>query len=550
MRSKLRAFRKNALALFAPNALSIRHWKADVLAGTLVAVVAIPLALALAVASGVPPVYGLYTSIIAGIVVALFGGSELGVSGPAAAMAVLLYSVVQKFGLDGLLLAGFLAGLIQIGLGLSGIGRVVKFIPYTVVTGFTTGIGVLILIGQLGNLFGVDAKAEGIANQFAVLLSHLPQFNPLSLAVGLGTLLLIFLLPRLYTRAPASFAALVFFSGLAWLANLNIKMLGDVPSGLPPFAFFPLHPHLVNDLLPTAFAIALLASIESLLSSVAADGMTGTKHSSSKELVGQGLSNVVLPFFHGIPATGVIVRTATNIKNGAKTRLSSLVHSAVLLLVVLFFAPLAAHIPLAVLSGILIYTAIHLMAFDEFAYFLKDSESDTAVFVATVGATVFLELTSAILIGFTLAGLLFIRKMSENLDVRQVPSSQLPNPVPTLASDIAGVARTYRISGPLFFGSAYALEQIADETPEDPAPALVLDLLEVDYVDSSALNLLAGIVEKHRRQGPTYLAVKNQTIIRKILNSPVKDALSDDGLVSSVEDGLARARYWLHNRKG
>lgn len=270
--------------------------------------------------------------------------------------------------------------------------------------------------------------------------------------------------------------------------------------------------------------------------------MTGTKHNSSKELVGQGMANAVVPFFSGIAATGVIVRSATNVKNGAKTRLSAVVHSGLLVLVLLALAPLAQFIPMAVLAGILTFTAVHLMDFDALKHFLSDSKSDVLVFLATVTATVFLELTTAILIGFTLAGLVFIKKMSENVEIKLVPAPAPAVTISTLAPDVSGIARTYRVSGPLFFGSAYRLERISDETPRETCKVLVLDLLDVDYMDSSAVAILDGIVESRKKAGgDVYLAVTNPRVKNKILHSAAMEYLTKEDLVTSVEQGVTKA---------
>jgi SulP family sulfate permease len=533
---------KKTLDLFSPAKLSLAYWKQDAIAGAIVAVVAIPLCLALAIASGVPPVYGVYTSIIAGIIVAFFGGTELGVAGPAAAMTVLLYATVTKFGFEGLMLAGLIAGLIQIGMGITGIGRVVKFVPYTVIVGFTTGIGFLIIIGQAANFLGVNPTGDGVLEKAVSLVTRVGSTDLPTLGLAAGTLALIFVLRRLVPKVPASFAALVIASVAATAAGLHVKTIGTVPAQLPSIMVPPVTFGLLGAILPAALAIALLASIESLLSAVSADGMMGTKHSSSKELVGQGIANVILPFFGAIPSTGVIVRTATNIKNGGKTRLSAIIHSLVLLLVLLLLSPLASAIPMAVLAAILVYTALHLISVDEIKHFAADSKGDSAVLAATVGATVFLDLPTAILMGFTLAGLAFMKKMSETVEVTLVPQAAPASEATTLAPDVEGIARTYRISGALFFGSAVELEKIAEETPEKQTPALVLDLLQVDYVDSSSLAILAGLAEKHKRKGEVYIAVTNATVKRKILNSSVMKSVDPYNLVSSVQEGLTKAK--------
>ncbi len=549
MRTRARQLTNQAQALshsfvdlLKPAPLTLKYAKEDFIAGLIVMVVAIPLCLAIAVASGVPPVYGIYTAIIGGILCALFGGSELSVAGPAAAMTVLVFSVVAKFGLEGLMVAAALAGLMQIAMGLSGIGRVVKFIPYTVVVGFTTGIGLLIFIQQLGNFTGIDTKAENALGQLAALFAHASQFNVAAFELGLLTLLLLFGLPRFSKKIPSSFAALVAVTVLAFAFQLPVATIGTVPSELPSFSIPTVDWGKLNDLLPAALAIALLGSIESLLSAVSLDGMTGTKHSSSKELVGQGIANTILPFFQGIPSTSVIVRSATNVKNGAKTRLSAIVHSVLMLLVLVALAPLAQYIPMPALAGILIFTAFHLVGVNEIKHFIKDSKSDVAVLAVTVGSTVFLELTTAILVGFTLAGLLFIKKMSDNVEVSQVPAASPASADTTLAPDIAGVARTYRVSGPLFFGSAHLLEKISDETPRESCPALVLDLTHVDYLDSTGASILAGIAERRQSTGEIFLAVHEGAVKAKVLNSDVMRYIKVDNLVPSVEEGLKKAQ--------
>ena len=532
----------NTLDLFAPAKLSLKYWKEDLLSGSVVSVVAIPLCLALAIASGVPPVHGVYTAIIAGVIVAIFGGSEFGVAGPAAAMTVLLYDTVAKFGFEGLMIAGFIAGLIQIALGVTNIGRVVKFIPYVVIVGFTAGIGLLLILGQIGNLAGIEMQAQGTFEKAAFLTTSVVKVDLPTLATGIATLLSIFFVRRFFPRIPASFAALILITVAVSLINLPVKTIGSIPTSLPSITFPSFDLSLLGAIFPSAFAIALLASIESLLSAVSADGMVGTKHSSSKELVGQGIANMVLPIFSAIPATGVIVRTATNIKNGAKTRMSAIFHSLILLLVLLFLSPFALTIPVAVLAAILIYTAFHLISFGEILSLAKESKGDAAVMFSTIGSTIFFDLPTAILMGFTLAGLTFMKKMSDSVEVKLVPSMGNTADSPSLALDIEGIARTYRISGALFFGSAFELEKISAETPEKTAPALVLDLLQVDYIDSSSLAILASLAERHKSKGELYLAITNATVKKKILKSHVMNHVDPANIVATVEEGLKKAK--------
>ncbi len=548
MRTLAKKLSMSAIDLLRPATFTTKFWKQDLSAGIITGIVALPLCLAIAIASGVPPVYGIYTSIIAGILVAIFGGTELGVSGPAAATAVLVFSIVSKFGLEGLLLASVMAGVIQIIMGITGIGRVVKFIPYTVITGFTTGIGVLIIIGQLQNLTAVPVGGTGILANMESFFSNIWQLNIVSLALGLGTLAMVFVIPRISKKIPASTTALLVATLVAALGGLALKTVGDIPSGLPGLHIPAFDPGLAASVFASAVALALLASIETLLSSVALDGMTGTKHSSSKELVGQGIANAVSPFFRGIPATGVIVRSATNVKNGAKSRLSAVIHAVTLLVILLLLGPWAKDIPLTVLAGILIYTAIHLISIEDIQLFLKNSRSDFGIIMVTIGSTVFLDLTTAIFVGFSLAGLVFIKKMSENTHVTIVPESSMPSQQTRLAQDIEGIARTYQISGPLFFASAFELEKISQETPENRTPALVLDLTQVDYMDSTALAILRGTVEDHKKQGEVYLAIKNAKIRRLILDSGVMEEISPENIVSTTEEGLKKARIKYGHR--
>jgi SulP family sulfate permease len=474
------------------------HWRGDLTGGLTAAVVALPLALAFAVASGVDPKAGLYTAIVAGIVAAVFGGSPVQITGPTGAMAVILVGIVAKYGIEKVWIAGVMAGIIQVALGVAKLGRLVKFIPYPVTAGFTNGIAVIIFCGQLNNFFGLQLpRSEHFLPSLWQTVTHLEGMS--GAAVGLAVVVIVTKLfwARITTTIPGSLVGLVLATAIASVFHLNVPTIGSIPQSLP----FP-HtiPHwndfgLIRELITPALALAALGSIESLLSAVVADGMTvSEKHNSDRELIGQGLANIVVPFFGGIPATGAIARTAVNVRSGGKTRLSGVIHGLALAIIILTLAPLAAQIPLAALAGILMVTSVRMIEWEAIGLLLRATYSDFAVMLLTWTVTIFFDLVLAVEVGLIAAGALFIKRMSE-LSLVKVPETEaFPPGIPLeLTKQIA----VYRVDGPVFFGAAERFVTFLRDEPE--VKYLILRMRFVPNMDTTGLVALEDIYRDLKR---------------------------------------------------
>lgn len=473
------------------------QWIGDVMGGLTSAVVALPLALAFAVASGVDPKAGLYTAIVAGIVGSVFGGSAVQITGPTGAMAVVLAGIVAQYGLGQVMVAGLMAGLIQIGLGLGRLGRLISYLPFPVITGFTNGIGVLIFLGQLGNMLGLAAQTPkgALHHQVFWQLSHLPLANPATVALTVLVITTILLWGKLNQVIPGSLVALLLATvGSVWL-GLEVPRIGAIPQGLP----LPTAPTVdwdaLNNLLRPALALAALGSIESLLSATVADRMTGGKrHDPDRELIGQGLANVAVPFFGGIPATGAIARTAVNIRSGAKTRLSGVLHGLMIALVVLALGPLAAHIPMAALAGILMVTSFRMIEWEQVKLLAYSTKSDLTVMLITWGVTVVFDLVLAVEVGLVAAAVLFIRRMS---DVHLVKHPEVPLAI-GVPPEIAGEIAVYDIDRPLFFGDA---QRFAEMVLADPSRrAIILNMGATTTMDVTAALCFDDLVRELRHR--------------------------------------------------
>jgi len=494
-----------------------RDLKGDLTGGLTAAVVALPLALAFAVASGVEPKAGIYTAIVAGIVAATFGGSAVQITGPTGAMAVVLIGIVAKYGIEKVWIAGVMAGIIQIALGIAKLGQLVKFIPYPVTAGFTNGIAVIILCGQLNNFLGLQLpRSEHFLDGLWDSLSHVSNLNWSAVGVAIIVIATKLLLPRITTLVPGSLVGLILATAIASYFKLDIPTIGEIPRVLP----FP-HgiPHwndlkLLRELINPALALAALGSIESLLSAVVADGMTvSDKHDSNRELIGQGLANLVVPFFGGIPATGAIARTAVNVRSGGKTRLSGIIHGLALAAIILIFAPLAAQIPLAALAGILIVVSIRMIEWDAIGLLLKSTYSDLGVMILTWAITIFFDLVLAVEIGLIAAGALFIKRMSE-LDLARIPETEVfPDGISLeLAKEIA----VYRVDGPVFFGAAERFANFLHDEPE--VKHLILRMRFVPNMDTTGLVALEDIYRDLKRHNCHLILTGLQTEVESLLD--------------------------------
>ncbi|MCB0377516.1 MAG: C4-dicarboxylic acid transporter DauA [Bdellovibrionales bacterium] len=500
---------------------SKQDFYSDVLAGAIVTLVAIPLAMALAIASGVPPQHGLYTVIIGGFAIALFGGSRLQVSGPTAAFVVVLFPVVQKFGLGGLLLSGFMAGLILMTMGFARMGRLIQFIPYPVTTGFTSGIAVVIAVLQVKDFFGLQIVElpQDFFSKLLELSKSLPSFSITEFGVGTMTLCILILWPKFNKKIPSPLVALslvtigcFFLSKLApefEVATIASRFTKGIPQSLPNFHWpwdvlnlttqpIAVSLETIQSLVPSAFAIAMLGAIESLLSAVVADGMAQTKHDPDGELIALGIGNILCPFFGGIPATGAIARTTTNIRFGAKSPLSSMLHALFTLLTILLFAPFISYLPMAALAALLVLVAYNMSEYRHFLHILKVApRSDVIVLLICFSLTVSFDMVVGVTVGIVLAALLFMRRMAEVTEGHKVISGQY---LSSNFSEVPPELVVYEIEGALFFGAAEkAAEALTDIT--DDIKGVIFVLAKVSAMDITGLVALEGAINKLLKKG-------------------------------------------------
>lgn len=537
----------------------LANLRADAVAGLTVAIVALPLSMAIAIASGATPAQGLYTAIIGGFLVSAFGGSRFQIGGPAGAFIVLVSATVGAHGMDGLILAVLLSGVIMIVGGFMGLGTFIKFIPYPVTVGFTAGIAAIIFASQIKDLFGLTLAAPEpgpMVEKLPALWAALPTVNATTVAIAGATILIIQGLKRWQPNRPGMLIAVIGTAAATWLFGLDIETIGSrfggIPAGLPLPSMPALAPEKILAVLPNSFAFALLGAIESLLSAVVADGMTGRRHRSNCELVAQGLANVGSSLFGGICVTGTIARTATNVRAGAHGPVAGMLHSLFLLLFILVAAPLASFIPLACLAGVLAVVAWNMVEKHAFLTLLRASRGDAAVLLVTFGLTVFRDLTEAIIVGFALGSVLFIYRVSQTTAVE----THTPF-VPVDKADDANGDRepyqegmendpdiiVYRISGAFFFGAAASVGSVLERIG-DAHRVLIVDFSSVPFVDSTAANTMESLVAKAARRGiAVYLSgtsagVRNQLVLHHLKPPRV-------GYEPSIASAIAKARQEL-----
>jgi SulP family sulfate permease len=527
------------------------HWRRNVLSGLVVGVVALPLAMAFAIASGVKPEQGLYTAILAGALVSIFGGSRLQIAGPTGAFVVILAGVTAAHGVDGLLLATLMAGAMLVLLGAAKLGGVIRFIPHPVIVGFTAGIAVVIFVGQWRDFFGLPAVGgEHFHERFWQLLQLLPRLHLATAGIAGLSLIVMLIGPRVpgLKRIPAPLLAMLaatliqssfHFEGVATIATTY----GGIPRVLPTLALPALDFGRVIELVPSAFAIAMLGAIESLLSAVVADGMAGTQHDPNQELIGQGIANLVVPLVGGFAATGALARTATNVRNGATSPLSGIVHSVFLVIVIVALAPLAAHIPLACLAAILFVVAFNMSDAPHVARLLRRApRADAAILVITFLLTVFTDLIIAVNIGVILAMLQFLRRMSETVEI--APQEQ-PLQDASLPPDVL----VYVIEGPLFFGAVERFARVLAQSRTDPR-WMIIRLGRVPFMDATGLQTLQEVVEKLTHRGVNVVLTEaNPRVLTKLQrmgivgHSPDRSFDNRGSLPAHFADLAAAARY-------
>ena len=483
---------------------SAKDLTSDLISGVIVAVIALPLSIALALASGVGPEEGLYTAIIAGFLISAFGGSKVQIAGPTAAFATIVAGIVANSGMEGLMIATIMAGILLILMGVLRLGKLIRFIPSTITIGFTAGIAVTILVGQLKDFFGLTYPAGTVTietvDKVQAVVKNFGTLNPAALGVGVLSLAILIFWPRVSKKIPASLIAVLVGALLVKLAHLPVNTIGDlytVSSKLPTLHIHPISFGMIRAMFPNAVTIAILAAIESLLSCVVADGMTGDKHRPDTELIAQGIGNIGSALFGGIPATGAIARTAANINNGGKSPVAGMVHSIVLLLVLVLLMPYASFIPMPVIAAVLFIVAYNMCQWRPFVSMVKTApKSDIIVLIITFVLTVVFDLVVAIAVGLGLACLLFMKRMSEETDIRKWEDA--PEDEESGLRRILPQVSIYEIEGPLFFGSVEKLSQI---TAKEKTKALVLRMRSVTALDATALASLEKLYDRCIAQG-------------------------------------------------
>ncbi|QDU56476.1 SulP family inorganic anion transporter [Aeoliella mucimassa] len=485
-----------------------RAFLADLLAGATVGLVALPLAMAFAISSGVAPEVGIYCAVVAGFLISALGGSRVQIGGPTGAFVVVVFGIVADHGLNGLFVCTIMAGLMLVALGITGLGAAVRFIPRPVVIGFTNGIAILIASTQIKDFFGL--QIENVPGEFLdrmrVLAANLSSLSLSATLVASVALLVVVLCRKYVKRVPGAIVAMLLGTVVVWLLGIPVETIGSrfggIPSGLPTFALPEFHTSMIGPLLVPAFTVAMLGALESLLSAVVADRMSGDKHNPNVELVAQGLANIASPLFGGLPATGAIARTATNVRSGARTPVSGMIHALVVLSVLLFAAPLASYIPLAVLAAILLMVAYNMGEWHEIPKLLKMSKADISVWLVTLLLTVFADLTVAVQVGMVLAGLLFIRKVSMTTTVTKVTGEYVEDGRLHSLRDkqIPDYVTILRIHGPFLFGTTDKLTELFDHL-ETFAPIVVLRLRNMTAIDATGLLTLEDLADKLHASG-------------------------------------------------
>ena len=502
----------------------------DIISGIIVAIIALPLSIALAIASGVGPEQGLYTAIIAGFFISFFGGSRVQIGGPTAAFVVIIYGIVVEYGTDGLIVATILAGIILVIMGICRFGSLIKYIPYTITTGFTCGIAVTLFVGQLKDFFGMDIASvpSEFLDKLIIYGKNIRTVNVTATLIGLLAVAIMLVCPKITDKIPGSLIAIIVTTAIVYFAKLPVNTIGSVygqlNSAFPAFHVPAISMKLVQQMLSPAFTIAVLAAIESLLSAVVSDGMIGDTHKSNAELIGQGLGNIFSGLFGGIPATGAIARTAANVRNGGHTPIA---HCVTLTIILLVLMPLAALIPMTTLAAVLLVVAANMADWSSFIRLCKSApKSDIIVLVATFFLTVFFDLVVAIEIGVVLAALLFMKRMAETADIKAWKYTDSPDITPGEAEklrDIPHSISVFEICGPMFFAAA---DQILNINSNHHTKVVVIRMRSVPAIDASAMKSLHELVGRAKK--------KNITLVFSHVNEQPMHVMEKDGFIELV----------------
>lgn len=527
---------------------------ADLSAGVIVGIVALPLAIAFAIASGVKPEQGLYSAIIAGLVVSVLSGSRVQISGPTGAFIVIIYGIVQQYGYDGLAIATILAGIFLIILGIVRFGILLRFIPHALTVGFTSGIAIIIFSSQIKDFFGLKTGAlpAEFIEKWSVYINTFSSVNVFALAVGAASLLIVFLWPRLNVKIPGSLVAILLSTVAVSMFHLPVETIGtrfgQVPNTLPMPKIPALSWHVITQMVSPAFTIAMLSAIESLLSAVVADGMMGTRHRSNMELIAQGAGNLISPLFLGIPVTGAIARTATNIKNGGRTPVSGIIHAIVLIIIMLFLAPYASLIPMASLAAILIYVSYNMSEWRSFVKTLKAPVSDRAILLITFLLTLFVDLTVAIEVGLVFAALSFIKKMSDVTEakflteaIRASGESEDTNEVRFQMKDIPQGVEIFEVYGSLFFGAVDQFRESIRQL-EKPPRVIILETTKMLVIDGSGLKALEDLLGQLEKSKTKLIVTgMHKQPLFELTRSGLLDQIGEDNFYGSIPEALEKA---------
>lgn len=534
----------------------------DLMAGIIVGIVALPLAIAFGIASGVSPEKGIITAIIAGFIISLLGGSKVQIGGPTGAFIVIIYGIIQQYGIAGLTVATLMAGVLLILLGVFKLGAVIKFIPYPIIVGFTSGIAVTIFTTQIADIFGLSFGGEKVPGDFIgkclIYFRHFDSVNWWNTVVSIVSVLIIAVTPKFSKKIPGSLIAIIVVTIAVYLMKvyggvISIDTIGDrftIQSQLPDAIVPELNWEAIKNLFPVAITIAVLGAIESLLSATVADGVIGDRHDSNTELIAQGAANIITPLFGGIPATGAIARTMTNINNGGKTPIAGIVHAVVLLLILLFLMPLAQYIPMACLAGVLVIVSYNMSGWRTFRSLLKSPKSDITVLLITFFLTVIFDLTIAIEVGLIIACVLFMKRVMETTEISVITDEIDPNKDSDFEVHegnliIPDGVEVYEINGPYFFGIATKFEETMVQLGDCPK-VRIIRMRKVPFIDSTGINNLTNLCKMSQKEGTTIvLSGVNEKVHKVLQKSGFYELLGENNICSNINSAIERAKQLL-----
>lgn len=549
---------------FKPKLLSVlknyskADFSTDLMAGIIVGIVALPLAIAFGIASGVSPEKGIITAIVAGFIISFLGGSKVQIGGPTGAFIVIIYGIIQEYGIEGLMVATLLAGVLLVLLGAFKLGTVIKFIPYPIIVGFTSGIAVTIFTTQIADIFGLDFQGEKVPGDFIgkwlIYFRHFDSVNWWNATVSIISVFIIAITPKFSKKIPGSLIAIVVVTAAVYCIKTyagitSIDTIGDrfsIQAQLPEANVPSLDWEAIKNLFPVAVTIAVLGAIESLLSATVADGVIGDRHDSNTELIAQGIANIISPIFGGIPATGAIARTMTNINNGGRTPVSGIVHAVVLLLILLFLMPLAQYIPMACLAGVLVIVSYNMSGWRTFMALLRNPKSDVVVLLITFFLTVIFDLTIAIEVGLLITCVLFMKRVMETTEISVIRDEIDPNQESDLEVHEEHITlpkgiEVYEINGPYFFGIATKFEEIMSQLGDRPK-IRIIRMRKVPFIDSTGIHNLANLCEMSQKENiHIILSGVNPKVHQVLEKSGFYELLGEDNICSNINEAVAKA---------